>query len=307
MKHFKSLILCFSLAFLLGTVVYANVKLSPLFSDHMVIQRNQPMKVWGTVDAGEKIQVLFRESNLSTKADKKGNWQVVLPPYDFGGPFEMVISGSNKITFTDILIGDVWVCAGQSNMQFELSTVKNPEKELAEAIHPEIRLFGVSYRMNEEPLNTLENGSWKVCTPEDAANFSAVGYFFGRHLSSELHIPIGLIANAVGGSSIETWSSEASLLKFPRFQQPFEELKTLNFSEINVKTAKFYEAWNDTISQYELGTVEKWYFPETDTKDWQSKTIPYEWNAIQGIGAGWFRKEFDLTEKEASSNIVSIL
>lgn len=303
-QYILVLVLLFSFS---GKELFANVKLSNLFSDHMVIQRNQPMKVWGTADAGEKIQVFFRETKLATKADKNGNWKVLLPPYDFGGPFEMVISGKNTIKFTDILIGDVWVCSGQSNMQFALSEVKDPEKVLAEANYPEIRLFQVQYGLNEKPLNSLNTGSWKICSTENENDFSAVGYFFGRHLNRDLKIPVGLIMSAVGGSGIETWTSETSLSKFPQFQKPYEELKTKNFSEINEKTGRLAEAWTDTLNHFEPGTVGKWYLPETDCKDWQTIKIPYAWDAIKGVGVGWFRKEFELTEKEVSSSLVVFL
>jgi len=307
MKKIKFLIALMLLFSFSGSGIFANIKLSNLFSDHMVIQRDQPLIVWGTADPGEKIQVVFRDSKLSTKADKSGNWQVKLPPYDFGGPFEMVISGKNNVTFTDILIGDVWVCSGQSNMDYTLIEVKDPEKVLAEVDYPEIRLFHVPGNLNEKPLGTINSGSWKICTQEDVKNFSAVGYFFGRHLNRELNIPIGLIESAVGGSEIETWTSENSLSKFPRFKKPYEELRTLNFVEIGKKTGQSVKAWNDTLNHYEPGMLEKWYLPETDSKDWQNISVPYTWGAIKGVGVGWFRREFELTEEEISSGLVVFL
>lgn len=307
MKQVRYCIIFLALCLFSEKSLYANVKLSALFSDHMVIQRNQPFKVWGTADAREKIQVIFHDSKLSTKTDSKGNWQILLPPYDFGGPFEMVISGKNTITIVDILIGDVWVCSGQSNMQFEVGELKDPEKEIAAANYPSIRLFNVPYSLSGRPLKTINNSYWNICNSENIKRFSAVAYFFGRHLNTELNVPIGLIESTVGGSSIKTWSSEASLSKFPRFQKPFEELRTKNFVEINEVTKRLGEAWYDTIHNYEPGIVGKWHLPTTENTVWQKLNVPYPSDSIQGFGAGWFRKEFELTEKEASANLVIFL
>lgn len=304
MNLIKYCIVFFLITFFTGKELYANVTVTALFSDHMVIQRRQPMKVWGESAAGEEIQVHFHEIKLSSIADSNGNWQVLLPPFEHGGPFEMVIEGDNKIVFKDILIGDVWLCSGQSNMQWELHRAINPEKEVAEANYNNIRLFQVGFGINGKPQSTLASGAWKICNPENAKDFSAVAYFFGRHLHKNLTIPIGLIQSAVGGSIIETWSSEASLQKFPRFQKPFEELRLLNVAEIAEKTDKLDDAWNDTLDKFEPGIAANWHLPETNTTDWQSIKIPYDWDVIEGVGVGWFRKEFELTENEVNSNIV---
>lgn len=287
--------------------LYAKVTLSALFSNHMVVQRNQPVKVRGTADPGEKIEVRFHSLKLSAKSDRKGEWQVQFPPFEYGGPFEMVISGKNKITFTDILIGDVWVCSGQSNMEFAMYGIKNSEQEIALASYPEMRLFKVASGLNEKPQSFLENGSWKICSPEVARSFSGVGYFFGRRLQKDLNIPIGLIESAKSGSLIESWSSEPSLTKFSRFQKPLEELKAKNYKDIFDQVNRQREAWSDSLNLFEPGTIGKWYLPETDCIDWQTISVPQSSGGIIGAGVGWFRKEFELQEKEVTQSALIFL
>lgn len=288
-------------------VVHANVVVSALFSDHMVVQRNQHIKVWGKADRGEKIEVTFHSLKLSAKVDKKGEWQVQFPTFEYGGPFEMVISGKNKITFTDILIGDVWVCSGQSNMEFAMYRVKNSEQEIAQASYPEMRLFKVASGLNEKPQSFLENGSWEICSPEVVKSFSGVSYFFGRRLQKDLNIPIGLIESAKSGSLIESWSSESSLTKFSRFQKPLEELKAKNYKDIFDQVNCQREAWSDSLNRFEPGTIGKWYLPETDCIDWQTISVPQSSGGIIGAGVGWFRNEFELQEKEVTQSTLIFL
>jgi hypothetical protein len=175
------------LALQLGTleIARADVKLPALFTDHAVLQRDMPVPVWGTADPGEEIQVDIAGQTLTTKADEQGNWRVTLKPLSVGDPLTLVVKGNNELTVQDLLVGEVWLCSGQSNMEWPLSMAANGDLEITSANHPEVRLVRVKEPGSQEPVEDFK-GQWKVCTPESVKDFSAVGYFFGRKLNEQL-------------------------------------------------------------------------------------------------------------------------
>ncbi len=191
----------------LTATLLAAVKPHALFTGGAVLQREIAIPVWGTADPGEKITVELNGQSVTTSADGSGNWLAKLKPIKAGGPYVLKI---NSLEIKNILIGDVWICSGQSNMQWSLKQTSNAEADVAAANYPKIRLFQVP-RLEIEGEQSAVKSSWKECTPETAANFSAIGYFFGRDLHKNLNVPIGLINNAVGGSPAESWASNAVL------------------------------------------------------------------------------------------------
>jgi sialate O-acetylesterase len=182
----------------------AEVKLPSMFTDHAVLQRNMPVPVWGTASPGEEVTVEIAGQSHKTKADDKGDWQVKLDPLKVGKPLTLVVKGNNQLERNDILVGEVWLCSGQSNMEFALSRAIDGDLEVSAANHPNIRLVRVKGPGSQTPVEDFK-GQWDVCTPESAAGFSAVGYFFGRELNEQLAVPIGLIDDSWGGSSCEAW------------------------------------------------------------------------------------------------------
>ncbi|WP_165073231.1 sialate O-acetylesterase [Paludisphaera rhizosphaerae] len=186
------------------TTAQADVKMPAIFGDHMVLQRDMPLNVWGWAAPGEEVTVKFHGQTRTTKGGDDGKWSVVLEPVGVGGPFEMVVSGKNSITFNDILMGEVWVCSGQSNMQWSVNSATDSDLEIAAAKYPNIRLISVPQVGTQEPQKDFK-GQWKVCSPETVGPFSAVGYFFGRQLHETLGVPVGLINDAWGGSACEAW------------------------------------------------------------------------------------------------------
>ncbi len=194
----------------IGGTLWADVKPNAIFSDGAVLQRGVAIPVWGTADPGEKIQVSLDGQTASTTADSEGNWKIQLPAHDAGGPFEMKISGNNTLNFSDVLIGEVWVCSGQSNMEWPLSKAANAASEIPAADYPNLRGFLVPRGASDEPEQNT-TGKWVVCSPARAGGFSAVGYFFGRDLSKELGVPVGLIMSSVGGSPAEAWTRRDAL------------------------------------------------------------------------------------------------
>jgi sialate O-acetylesterase len=187
------------------SAIRAETRLPHVFGSHMVLQRDLELTVWGWDEAGTEVSVRLGDSSVSTKAGDDGKWGVKLPKQSAGGPVAMTVTGSSKVEFKDILIGEVWVCSGQSNMEWTVSRATNGKEEIAAAKHPTIRLFHVPKVPAGLPQNDV-NAEWKVCSSETIPSFSAVGYFFGRHLSKELDVPIGLINTSWGGTRIEPWT-----------------------------------------------------------------------------------------------------
>lgn len=185
----------------------ADVTLPAVLANHMVIQRALPVHVWGKAAEGESVSVTFRGGTRSTTADSIGRWSVYLPPVEAGGPFELAIQGNNRITLKDVMVGDVWVASGQSNMEFPVKEAVNAQAEMARADHSGIRLFHVENKVANYPLDDVVAEPWTSCTPASVSDFSAVAYFFGRHLHEKLAVPIGLIETSWGGTPAEAWTS----------------------------------------------------------------------------------------------------
>jgi len=204
---------------LVATAGSAAIKPAALFSDNAVLQQGIAVPVWGTADNGERVTVTFQSQELSTTA-KDGRWMVRLAPLKAGGPFTMTISGSlagsSMIALSNILVGEVWVCSGQSNMQFGLKSASNGPEAVASATNPKIRLFSVPLKTSYTPLDDMQ-ASWALCSPETAKSFTAVGYFFGRDLSKARNIPVGLINSSWGGTFAEAWTSPEGFKAMPDY------------------------------------------------------------------------------------------
>lgn len=211
MRHVYRWLCIVSAALALTVGATADVRLPKIFGDHAGLQRGKPMPVWGTADPGEKVTVEWRGQKVSTTADRNGKWRVTLKPMPAGGPYEMVVKGKNTVVLKDILVGEVWVCSGQSNMEWPLFLARNGEQEVASANYPQIRLFIVPKAIADQPQEDLPGGEWRVCTPESARNFSAVGYFFARELHRALNVPVGMVESAWGGTPAESWTSLSTL------------------------------------------------------------------------------------------------
>jgi sialate O-acetylesterase len=206
-------------------VAHAEVKLPSILSSHMVLQRDRPIHIWGWANPGEKVSASLRAAKADTTADAIGSFSLYLPPEPAGGPYSLTVSASNRITLDDVLIGDVWLASGQSNMEmplrgFDGAPVKNGAAEIAAASHPHIRLLNVPHKSADIPLRNVD-ASWTACTPETAANFSAVAYFFGRELAGRFDVPIGLIDSTWGGTVVEAWISLTGISSDPGLMPVF--------------------------------------------------------------------------------------
>jgi sialate O-acetylesterase len=208
---------------LLPLAIRADVTLAPLFTDHAVLQRDKAVPVWGQAEPGEAVTVTFRDQTVHATTGKDGRWIVYLDPLKPGLPAELGVSGKNMLKLQDIVVGEVWVCSGQSNMEFrvwgpkgDVYRVDNADEEVAAAQFPLIRHFKIERAVAAQPADTAQ-GAWTVCSPGTVGQFTAVGYFFARDLQQKLGVPIGLINATWGGTAIESWMSEAALKSDPAF------------------------------------------------------------------------------------------
>jgi sialate O-acetylesterase len=208
-------------AFVLALPVVADVKLPAIIGSNMVLQAGMPAPIYGWADAGEKVTVKFRDQELTATTGADGKWSVKLAALTAGGPDEMSIAGNNTLTLTNVLVGEVWVCSGQSNMGFTVQGANNAPEEIAAANYPQIRLFTVARRPSDKP-EADTTGSWVECSPQTVPGFTAVGYFFGRTLYQDLNVPVGLINSSWGGTMAEAWTSHEALAAVPAFQPVFQ-------------------------------------------------------------------------------------
>ena len=194
------------LALLLTASLYANVRLPALISDHMLLQRDTPLRIWGWADAGEQVTVGLLGQSVSTTTSSDGRWEAFLKPIPAQSTSAtLTISGKNTITINDVLVGEVWMGSGQSNMAWTVNRSNNSAAEIAAANYPQIRIFKVALKTSETPLDDVE-GKWELCSPESIANFSAVGYFFARDLHKHKKVPFGFIQSAWGGTPVQAWT-----------------------------------------------------------------------------------------------------
>lgn len=243
MKHATRFFL-FLFTGLFVTQVQADVSLPALFSDHMVLQRNKDIPIWGHSEAHEIITVEIDTQKVITTADATGAWYLHLSPIKAGGPYTLTVQGNNTLTFKNVLIGDVWICSGQSNMQWAVRQSHNAQEEIATAQHPKIRLFTVKRVAAQTPQEDV-TGTWSVCDSQSVANFSAVGYFFGRRLNKTLNVPIGLINTSWGGTPVEAWTSLPALQATP------------DYTPINQRWTKNIAAYPQAHEKFEMD-LKKW-------------------------------------------------
>ncbi|MFM7845556.1 MAG: sialate O-acetylesterase [Planctomycetota bacterium] len=195
----------------------ADVKLPKVFGNHMVLQQKSNAAIWGWAEANEEISVSLAGTQVTTKAGADGKWSTKVATPAAGGPHELVVKGKNEIKLTDVYSGEVWICSGQSNMEWTVAQSLNPQEEAKNATFPQIRMIKVAHNPAEKPVDDI-NGQWQVCAPETASAFSAVGYFFARHLQKELNVPIGMINTSWGGTICEAWTSHGALAADPDFK-----------------------------------------------------------------------------------------
>ena len=280
------------------------LKLAVVFTDNMVLQQTAVLPVWGTTSPGLQVTVRFAGQEKTVKADVNGGWRVTLEPLAASAiPKEMNITVNDPdqtaITLRNILIGEVWVCSGQSNMEFSVSRAKNGERESAEADFPAIRLLTIPKLVAETPQKYIAANSWDVCSPETVSGFSAVGYFFGRELHRKLGVPVGLINASWGGTVAEAWTSKNTLLKIPELVGLVTkyDMDVANSSEIIAEyKAAIRQIEQKTADIRNEGFPRGWADIPNPPGEWSDMELPASWQnrGLDFSGVLWFRKELEL-------------
>lgn len=296
------LALCCCVLFISETA-FCRVRLPLLLSDGMVLQRGEGAKIWGWADTDEKVTVNFNGGTYSDTAGKDGKWSVKLSALKAGGPYSMEINGSNRITLKDILIGEVWVCSGQSNMDLPMARVEERYADvIANSDNQAIHRFFVSKRYDfNTPQEDLQSGSWESANPETVLRFTATGYFFAKSLHEKYKVPIGLIHASVGGSPAEAWLSEDALKEFPAHLETAKKFKDGDYlNQIAEKDKAVSDAWYSLLQQKDKGLADgrmPWFDPACDVSDWAIMNVPGYWadGPLGNVnGVVWFRKEIDV-------------
>lgn len=289
----KRLLLHFLAGHLLALPIHAEKPfVSPVFGDHMVVQRNKPSRIWGWSNPGENITVKFGDQTATTSAKGDGSWELLIQAPPAGGPYTLTIVGPRKQEIQDVLVGDVWLCSGQSNMELPMPRARDAEQEIQTASHPEIRLFVAKSQVSYSP-SILPNGSWSVCSPESVRGFSAVGYYFGRKLQQDLHVPIGLVQAAIGGTPAESWTSEEALRPLKDFDTPLDEMRRLR-DKGGPQYGNFLSHWFD---EFDVGQKENWQSNTVEDSNWKPVKIPggfHELGVPDAPAVCYFRKTIDL-------------
>ncbi|HZF64761.1 MAG TPA: sialate O-acetylesterase, partial [Chitinophagaceae bacterium] len=281
---------------------FADVTMPNLFGNNMVLQREKPIPIWGRAEVGEKITVTFNNQVKTTIADKDGKWIVKLAPEKAGGPFILTATGKNKISYSNVLVGEVWICSGQSNMELYIAgwgKINNYKQEIANANYPQIRHLDVPNKVSSLPETDIQKAEWEIANPQNAGEFSAVAYFFAREIHKQLKVPVGIINSSWGGSMVETWISREAFQKSPHFVDMIKgmpELSTDLLEKHRFEAAlKKVEVAQGPLVDKEIAST--WSSANVDVSTWRKIPLPNwsEGNGLSGLaGVVWFRKTFSV-------------
>lgn len=305
-----------------GTPVVA-IDVPSVFSDHMVLQRGQEVPVWGRADPGAKVSVRFADQKGDTFADSDGNWEVRLEPLvaSSTGREMHIISGSEKITISDVLVGEVWLCGGQSNMEWAVNNSLNPEGEKPNFDLPQIRLIKAPHRLEMEAQFDIP-ANWSVCSPETVGNFTAVGSFMARKLHAELGVPIGLLSINWGGTRAEPWTAPKTMRRHPRWKgtmadidkamREWGNLDKKAIDKVHQQRIEGFErnaqGWWKKMLADEPGIAQEWAKPAVDTSAWESTPVPSSWKDTDADLGGfdgfvWYRRSVEIPAEWAGKEL----
>ena len=286
----------------------ANVKLPYVLSSNMVLQRETETNIWGWADANEKIEISFRDKTYQTNASINGLWNVKVTTGKAGGPFQLLIKAKNTIKLENILIGDIWVCSGQSNMEWPLINSKTGETEVAHANYPNIRLLQVAKNASPIPVDNIAETQWQVCTPESVPDFSAVGYFFGKKIHIETGVPIGLISSNWGGTIIETWISSETAKSDQFMTDWINDLVNLDINEMKIEQESKFKLYHKELKKVQSPEFKHKYINNNfDDAKWHTISQPQLWEVLNDFerfnGVVWYRKTFEIPESFNLNNV----
>ena len=257
-----------TVAFGLGSAAQADVKLPKIFGSHMVLQQKSQVSFWGWADPGEEVTVTLNGATATAKAGDDKKWSLKIATPEAGGPHQVVVKGKNEVKFDDVLIGEVWICSGQSNMEWSVAQSANPAEEAKNGDHPMIRMIKVQRIPAEKPMEDI-NGEWQAATPQTVSQFSAVGYYFARQLQGELKVPIGMINTSWGGTICEAWTSREALAADPDFKPILDRAAPFKPGNPNQAAALFNGMLNPIVPFGIKGAI--WYQGESNV----SRAVQY--------------------------------
>lgn len=301
----KPILIVLALLFM-SSLTQANIILPSVFSDNMVLQRNVLIPIWGWASANEKIVISFNKQQKTVKANKDGKWMLQLDPETEGGPYELTIQGNNTIRIKNVLVGEVWICSGQSNMEWTVGQSQNFKEERASANNPNIRQIKITKDINSTPQDNFKESAWQVCDSSSVGSFTAAGYFFAKNVYSELNVPIGLINSSWGGTNIETWISREAFESSDEFKEMIAAMPAVSLDSL----AKINERSNlkriEKLQGSKIGSSKVSSFKELsfDDSSWPEIYEPQLWEQ-QSLGefdgVVWLRKTFILSADEAQN------
>lgn len=290
----------------------SKVRLHSLFTDNMVIQRDAKPLIWGWADPGGVVSVAIDGQEVRVGVDASGEWRARLRPIPTGGPYTLSVRGQDEIVVSNVLVGDVWIASGQSNMQMPVKVgnygVNNGDAEIAAADYPSLRLFSVPRVTSFEPLEDTGSDGWQVCSPDSVPAFSAVAYFFGRQLNEDLNVPIGMIHTSWGGTPAEAWTSAEALSSLPDYAPVIARMaeEIPGSGQAEEKYAAALAAWQASLDERDRGARERWFDPETPAAGWETMELPTTWESagLTGVdGFVWFRREINLPQEWAGKDL----
>ena len=299
----------------------AQLRLSAIFSDHMILQRDKPVKIWGNANAGETIRVHIGQAKASVRADRAGHWLVTFPAFAAGGPYNLSIqSGKETKVYSDVLFGEVWLCSGQSNMEFKVRQAFNAKYEIHRAGNPMIRQVSIPRKLSLQPETFVDSTQWEISSPQTTGEFTAVGYFFARDIYERIHVPVGLIYDNWGGSQVESWISREAMLGSDELKDYARQMP--ESWETNDKRVE--KQYSDTLKKRNSGKM-----PDTNLKNilagivkdnfsdsahsfsgWMAAPAPgaWDWSGLPGYrGEGFMVKEIWLDSIQAGQpSVISL-
>lgn len=308
----------FAALLMLSGAISAKVVLPPMFSDNMVLQQQADAPIWGEAKPMKTVKVTtsWDGKTYETQADKEGKWKLSVRTPEAGGPYELTLTDGQKLVLENVMIGEVWICSGQSNMEMPLEgwgKIMNYKKEVSAADHPNIRLLHVEHVTSTQPesdIKVRDNG-WQVCSPQTIPNFSATAYFFGREISEKQNVPVGLIHTSWGGTNVESWISGKVLQEMPDFSNVVEEVRAMpDKTAMKAEYLKTLEAWNNRVDEGFAAGKPVRAEVSLDDSNWAKMKFPgmVEEQGLNGFnGLIWLRRTVDIPASWAGKKVQLIL
>ena len=291
----------------IGNQAQSQVTVAKIFSDNMVLQRNGLIPVWGTAKANDKITILFHNQTKLTKADKSGNWIIRLDNELAGGPYNLIIKGKQTIEIKNVLVGEVWLCSGQSNMEWSVGQSYNAKNEIADAEnYPNIRHIKIEKTINSIPNKDLKNSNWTVCNAANVPDYTGIGFFFAKELYNKLHVPIGIINSSWGGTNIETWISRDAFESSPEFKEMITNMPKVSLDSLSKLKGSDITKRIEKLQDSKLDNPYTNAFKNLSYNDlkWPELNEPEVWDQ-QSLGdfdgVVWLRKTIILTAEDVKT------